>query len=141
MSVCSFHMPSDDRHEARRDVGQPEYPVWDGGRLTRGGADMPDALSKTVPIWIAVVNRLLFPECGWSHELHFPEQIVPASERAQIEARLDGFVKDAEVSIFLPETPSSEYIVARLWKLVLVLTCSRASDSTSQSSEATSQGQ
>ena len=73
---------------------------------------MPDALSKTVPIWIAVMNRLLFPESGWSHGLHVPGQIVPASERAQIEARLDGFVKIAEVSSFLHEMSSAENIVA-----------------------------
>lgn len=52
---------------------------------------MPDALSKTVPIWCCVLNRMLFPEYG-VHSLHTPPQSVSASEHSQIEARLDGFV-------------------------------------------------
>ena len=64
---------------------------------TRRGKRMPDALSKTVPVWCAVLNRLLFedqPEC---HELHTPACAVSRSEHTQIEARLLQFVQDAEV--------------------------------------------
>ena len=59
---------------------------------------MPDALSKTVPIWCATINRLLFNNQPESHELCVPHDAVSASEQAQIEARLPGFLRDAEVS-------------------------------------------
>lgn len=58
---------------------------------------MPDALSKTVPIWCAVMNRVLFPEMRDAHTLHTPPRVVGASEHAQIEERIDGFVRDFEV--------------------------------------------
>ena len=58
---------------------------------------MPDALSKTIPIWCAVINRLLFGDNEYSNILHTPWIAVGASERAQIEARLNGFVQDAAV--------------------------------------------
>jgi hypothetical protein len=64
---------------------------------TRRGKSMPDAMSKTVPIWCAVINRLLFGEAHQSHILRTPDEVVAESEHAQIEARLDAFVKDAEV--------------------------------------------
>lgn len=59
---------------------------------------MPDALSKTVPIWCCVMNRVLFPDMG-PHDLHTPPQAVSASEHAQIERRIDGFVKQFLVSL------------------------------------------
>ena len=58
---------------------------------------MPDALSKTIPIWCAVMNRLLFREMHESHKLVTPKEIVGASEHAQIEALLDGFVNNVKV--------------------------------------------
>ena len=54
---------------------------------------MPDALSKTVPIWCCVMNRAIFPDSG-PHDLHTPHQAVSSSEHAQIEQRIDGFVKE-----------------------------------------------
>jgi tRNA A64-2'-O-ribosylphosphate transferase len=62
---------------------------------TRRGKSMPDALSKTVPIWCAVLNRVLFPDNKREgvHELHTPPQAVSASEHAQIETRIHGFVQ------------------------------------------------
>ena len=65
---------------------------------TRRGKSMPDALSKTVPIWCAVLNRLLFQNMPWSHALRTSAQAVGRSEHAQIEARLDSFVEDTKVS-------------------------------------------
>ena len=53
---------------------------------------MPDALSKTIPIWVTVMNCVLFPDAKDSHKLHTPANIVSASEHAQIEARLQDFV-------------------------------------------------
>ncbi|OJJ95745.1 hypothetical protein ASPACDRAFT_126558 [Aspergillus aculeatus ATCC 16872] len=61
---------------------------------TRRGKLMPDALSKTIPIWTAVLNRALFPDAKAYHPVQFPPNFLPASEESQIERRIDGFVKD-----------------------------------------------
>lgn len=62
---------------------------------------MPDALSKTVPIWCAVVNRTLFPEKPRFHGVQFPpNNLLGASEESQIESRIDGFV--AVLKVFKP---------------------------------------
>ena len=55
---------------------------------TRRGKRMPDAFLKTVPIWVCVVNRVLFPEKKW--ELRVPET-VGESERSQIESKVEGW--------------------------------------------------
>ena len=57
---------------------------------------MPDALSKTVPIWIAVLNRLLFPEKPGMHDFRTPEEVVSRSEHAQIEERLPSLTGDVQ---------------------------------------------
>ncbi|ORY17645.1 initiator tRNA phosphoribosyl transferase-domain-containing protein [Clohesyomyces aquaticus] len=59
---------------------------------TRRGKSMPDALSKTIPIWCCVLNRAIFPRTE-PHPLHTSAQAVSPSEHAQIESRIDGFVK------------------------------------------------
>ena len=64
---------------------------------TRRGKRMPDALSKTIPIWCAVLNRLLFEDDWDVQNLQTLEWAVGASEQAQIEARLDDFVQGAKV--------------------------------------------
>lgn len=53
---------------------------------------MPDALSKTIPIWCCVMNRAILFDSG-PHELHTPPNAISASEHAQIERRIDGFVR------------------------------------------------
>ncbi|KAF7518405.1 hypothetical protein PCG10_000429 [Penicillium crustosum] len=53
---------------------------------------MPDALSKTVPIWSAVLNRALFPSATEYHPVRLPPDYLGASEEAQIENRIEGFV-------------------------------------------------
>ena len=70
---------------------------------TRAGKRIPDALSKTVPIWCAVINRamvLRHPEKteGWDTELYCPPGAVSEQERTQIEKRLDGWARDLVVS-------------------------------------------
>ncbi|KAL1967635.1 hypothetical protein VTN77DRAFT_2892 [Rasamsonia byssochlamydoides] len=60
---------------------------------TRRGKLMPDALSKTVPIWCAVMNRALFPSETGLHAVQFPPNYLGESEEYQIEKRIDGFVK------------------------------------------------
>jgi tRNA A64-2'-O-ribosylphosphate transferase len=53
---------------------------------------MPDALSKTIPIWCSVLNRFLFPEQPRFHELYTPPQVVSKSEHAQIAALVPSFL-------------------------------------------------
>ncbi|KAI2643626.1 initiator tRNA phosphoribosyl transferase [Xylaria nigripes] len=56
---------------------------------TRRGKQIPDALSKTVPIWCCVLNRVLFPEVAPDrHRLHTPPNAVSRSEHSQAEARI-----------------------------------------------------
>ena len=72
----------------------------DGGAVivdsTRRGKSMPDALSKTLPIWVAVMNRVLFPDRKESHAFQGPpeECRLGDSEVAQITAKLADFVDD-----------------------------------------------
>lgn len=64
---------------------------------------MPDALSKTIPIWCAVLNAALFPEHPASHTLHTPPNVVPSSEHSQITARLPTFLASLNaLSLDLP---------------------------------------
>ena len=57
---------------------------------------MPDALSKTIPIWCSVLNRLLFPDLPEYHEFYAPPQVVSQSEHAQITALLSMFLASLE---------------------------------------------
>ncbi|CAI7592625.1 unnamed protein product [Penicillium crustosum] len=61
-------------------------------KSTDGHTVMPDALSKTVPIWSAVLNRALFPSATEYHPVRLPPDYLGASEEAQIENRIEGFV-------------------------------------------------
>lgn len=63
---------------------------------TRRGKSMSDAMSKTVPIWACVWNRVLFPDhqSGQHLELQTPGDVVSKSEHAQIESRVQGWVED-----------------------------------------------
>lgn len=45
------------------------------------------------------MNRLLFEEVPDSYKLQTPKKVVGASEHTQMEARIDGFVTDARVSL------------------------------------------
>lgn len=54
---------------------------------------MPDALSKTIPIWCSVLNRVLFPSETELHNLYTPPQIVSQSEHAQMSALLPSFTE------------------------------------------------
>lgn len=62
---------------------------------TRRGKRLPDALSKTIPIWCAVINRAisirgLSPE-HWDAQLHTLPSIISSSEHSQIAALIDEF--------------------------------------------------
>ncbi|KAF8699592.1 Initiator tRNA phosphoribosyl transferase, partial [Rhizoctonia solani] len=73
---------------------------------TRRGKRHPDALSRTVPIWCAVINRALGLE-GEHSGLFTPPDSVSPSEHAQME---DGIDKWAEL------LNASEYTLPRLTK-------------------------
>ncbi|ESZ95300.1 hypothetical protein SBOR_4327 [Sclerotinia borealis F-4128] len=60
---------------------------------TRRGKRMPDALSKTIPIWCCVLNRVLFPNNPVAHQLYAPPQVVSDSEHAQMTNLIPQFVK------------------------------------------------
>ncbi|KAF1939311.1 hypothetical protein EJ02DRAFT_408790 [Clathrospora elynae] len=72
---------------------------WGGAVVvdsTRRGKSMPDALSKTIPIWCCVINRAIFGGEGkekHNSKLCTPPKAVGESEHAQIQGRIDGFVR------------------------------------------------
>ncbi|KAJ4389495.1 tRNA A64-2'-O-ribosylphosphate transferase [Gnomoniopsis smithogilvyi] len=55
---------------------------------TRRGKRMPDALSKTIPIWCCIINRALFPDQPEFHGLYVPPNAVSDSEKSQMLARI-----------------------------------------------------
>ncbi|KAK1972826.1 initiator tRNA phosphoribosyl transferase [Colletotrichum sublineola] len=59
---------------------------------TRRGKRMPDALSKTIPVWCAVLNMALFPDLPHADRLFTPPNVVSASEHAQIASLLPSFL-------------------------------------------------
>ena len=72
---------------------------------TRAGKRVPDALSKTVPIWCTVLNRAVaraYPEQTasreWDTELYCPPGAVSEQERSQIKEKLDKWAEDLVVS-------------------------------------------
>ena len=71
---------------------------------TRRGKAMPDAFSKTVPIWCSVINRAIF---GHS-ELHLPPRVVSQSEKQQISDRIDEWAAN-----LLAMVPKSQFTVDR----------------------------
>lgn len=76
---------------------------------TRSGKRIPDALSKTVPIWCAVMNRamiILHPEITnttplnkWDTALYTPPGSVSIQEHHHIEQRLDSWANSLAVRI------------------------------------------
>ncbi|KAK3403590.1 tRNA A64-2'-O-ribosylphosphate transferase [Sordaria brevicollis] len=72
---------------------------------TRRGKRMPDALSKTIPIWCFVLNRSLFPSHPSSaHNLHVPPSVVSSSEASQMSSRLPFFL--SSLLALQPDLPS-----------------------------------
>lgn len=62
---------------------------------TRRGKSVPDALAKTVPVWVSVVNRVCWPEqARWAGlQCRKGEEGLGESEVSQIEGRIEGFVE------------------------------------------------
>lgn len=66
---------------------------------TRRGKKIPDALSKTVPIWCAVLNSIMMEhqnDSSVNEVLHLPPMSVSESERHSIKMRLPLLVKKLE---------------------------------------------
>lgn len=65
---------------------------------TRRGKRMPDALSKTLPIWCAVINRVnnILLQRGWTAEvleLQTPPRVVSRNEHQRISGQIDGWAQ------------------------------------------------
>ncbi|KAL6453136.1 RIT1 tRNA A64-2'-O-ribosylphosphate transferase [Candida maltosa Xu316] len=60
---------------------------------TRRGKLMPDALSKTIPIWCAVLNCILYKEGDW---LKTPSVMVSENEHNSIKKLIPSFVETAK---------------------------------------------
>ncbi|KAG6899391.1 hypothetical protein C0993_010610 [Termitomyces sp. T159_Od127] len=80
---------------------------------TRAGKRIPDALSKTLPIWCAVVNRAVarrHPERdrdAWDTALYTPPGAVSAQEHHRIELQIDAWAEALHKSSFeLPALPA-----------------------------------
>ena len=58
---------------------------------------LPDSLSKTIPIWCCVINRLLFPDIRLGPRLQCPTESVHYNEYEIIDLEIDRFVQDAKV--------------------------------------------
>ncbi|KDR76419.1 hypothetical protein GALMADRAFT_140055 [Galerina marginata CBS 339.88] len=71
---------------------------------------IPDALSKTVPIWCAVINRAILirhpsiiekeGQITWNTALYTPPSAVSMQEHSQIEQRLHGWAESLAASSF-----------------------------------------
>ncbi|CAD7702181.1 unnamed protein product [Ostreobium quekettii] len=109
---CCYFKSTDGHHGnwsfslTRLNLNVAEWAAKAGGCIivdaTRKGKKFPDAFTKTVPIWAAVINNAiatLRAQAGndaplmdtWDTELHLPLS-VGQNERAQIEQRLEGWM-------------------------------------------------
>nr|KIR46332.1 tRNA '-O-ribosylphosphate transferase [Cryptococcus bacillisporus CA1280] len=100
------HMFHWDFNLRRSNLSLASYAEAKGGLIlvdsTRRGKRMPDGLSKTVPIWCAVINVAIslrhdVPQ-NWDTNIYLPPQIVPPTERSQIETRLQAWAESLERS-------------------------------------------
>ena len=68
---------------------------------TRRGKRMPDALSKTVPIWCAVINRSVAKGEPWK-KMVFPKDCVSEQEISSIESMIPTYATSFKVVISVP---------------------------------------
>lgn len=85
---------------------------------TRAGKRMPDAFSKTVPIWCSVINRALALKhpCsfdGWDTALYTPPGVVSTQEHCQIETKLDEWAAELAASFY--EIPELQHPLRPVW--------------------------
>lgn len=72
---------------------------------TRRGKSMPDAFSKTIPIWCAVLNAASQRRHGQpaTTSIHLPEKVVSPSEQEQIVEKIDQWAEALLSSeLFIP---------------------------------------
>ncbi|KAI9568795.1 initiator tRNA phosphoribosyl transferase [Boletus coccyginus] len=73
---------------------------------TRAGKRIPDALSKTVPIWCSIVNRAILKRIAktdleaWDIALYTPPGSVSPQEHSQIEDKLDAWASQLAASSY-----------------------------------------
>ncbi len=67
---------------------------------TRRGKKIPDALSKTIPIWCAVLNGLMLKDTNqdiaYDQLLYVPPETVSSSERSRMVKRLPELIEKVE---------------------------------------------
>lgn len=87
---------------------------------TRRGKSMPDALSKTIPIWCAVINEAARHKYDLSSSFkdtfRIAKHVISDSERDQIKARMDNWVDDLlDSNLEIPklDKPLSPIFVSR----------------------------
>ncbi|KIK69011.1 hypothetical protein GYMLUDRAFT_236879 [Collybiopsis luxurians FD-317 M1] len=86
---------------------------------TRSGKRMPDALSKTVPIWCSVINRAILlrypekPRDQWDVELYTPPGVISTHEHSQILLLLDGWARSLHESSY--SLPNLEKPLRPIW--------------------------
>ncbi|KAI0343279.1 initiator tRNA phosphoribosyl transferase [Trametopsis cervina] len=84
---------------------------------TRAGKRMPDALSKTVPLWCTVINRAIKAthkkDDNWDTSLYTPPTVVSAQEHTQMQLRLDQWAVHLQHSAY--ELPNLSRPLRPLW--------------------------
>ncbi|TDL23114.1 initiator tRNA phosphoribosyl transferase [Rickenella mellea] len=87
---------------------------------TRAGKTIPDALSKTVPIWCAVINRTMgkrqeenWDAPSWDIPLYTPSHLVSEQEHAQISEKLDTWADSLLASSY--EIPTLDLPLRPFW--------------------------
>ncbi|KAI0825697.1 initiator tRNA phosphoribosyl transferase [Irpex lacteus] len=85
---------------------------------TRAGKRMPDALSKTVPLWCAVINHAVkfkyrIQDVDWDTSLYTPPGVISAQEHNQIEGKLQEWAVRLLHSTY--EIPNLERPLRPLW--------------------------
>ncbi|THH18669.1 hypothetical protein EW146_g2336 [Bondarzewia mesenterica] len=120
---------------------------------TRAGKRMPDALSKSVPIWCAVINRAVLIQRRtrppsrtaahsnvlnppWDVNLYTPPSVVSPQEHKQIEEKLERWAEELAASSYdLPNLPAP---LRPLWISPATSTFPPLASSTSSSSSSSS---
>nr|ODN85794.1 hypothetical protein L203_04673 [Cryptococcus depauperatus CBS 7841] len=103
------HMSHWDFNFRRSNLVFASYAEEKGGLIlvdsTRRGKRMPDGLSKTVPIWCAVINIAISirqkPLENWDTNIYLSPQTVSPTEKSQIQARLQNWAELLERSTLL----------------------------------------
>lgn len=63
---------------------------------TRRGKKIPDSFSKTIPIWIAILNKIILPNSDFKDLLFLPKYTVSEIEKQNILKLLPVFFKNIE---------------------------------------------